>query len=823
MMHAPTDQTAPQARRDYYGDPLPPGALARMGSVQLRHQTAHLAFCADGKTLVSASWDATVRFWDVAKGRQLRQTHLRLPKPLPNRPGSAIAGLSPDGKVVAAFAEESLDLYDTTTGESLRRLPTTGAGHKSLSFSADGKLLAARIGIADNYTIHLWELPTGKERFHRDKLNQVGTCILSPNGTLLAFDTGDEMLHLLDTATGRELGKVPGQEWRFAFSPDGKLLAAAMNYNGKAQVTIWETAGLKKRATFRQSGLIERGIERSCLTFSPDGKLLVLGGLEALVVWDVATAQERVRLEDREAKELVFTPDGKTLACAGLFEIHLWNIDTGERLHARAGHDNWVESLAVSPDGKLASIAWYDPVVRLWNADTGEPLPLSLRYDEGLRSCAFTSDGRLLISDLSHVVRLLDTSTGKEQRHFVVKDRKTGKQGQGILVSYLSADGKCLAVVNQDQGLAQLTLFDARTGELLAQRPFKGGFSSFTPDGEKVTVDGREQLTIEDTRTGRQVAAIPGDLGKPAAFSSDGKFLAVGMRKTEEDAPGGGWKPLGLRVIEMASREEIFHAEGWIEFTAFSPNGRRLVAADPESLRVWDVETGDLLLRRPWPANSAHGPLLTPISSLAFLPNGRSVATGMNDGTVLVWDITPSMQPKKEAGKTLTDKELEVLWSDLAGGARQAHRAICALAASPKRALPFLAEHLRPVTLVDPERVDRLLSDLDSEHFALRETAARQLEDMGSQIEPALRRVLAGKPSLEVRNRVRAIQDKLQGVPPSATLRNLRAIHVLETLGTQEAKNLLGKLAQGAAEARLTREAKAALNRLSRQQPVRTP
>ncbi len=832
VAHAPIVETAPRARNDYYGDPLPPGALARMGSVQLRHERAHLAFSADGKTLISAGRDAAVRFWDMATGRQLRQTRIQLPKPSPWRGGSTIVGLSPDGKVVAAFDGESFHLYDATTGEKLRRLPTAGFDHKSLTFSAAGKRLAALIISENNVAIRLWELSTGKERFHLlEKPNQVLSCILSPDSKLLAFHTADEMVHLLDTTTGRELAKARGKGECFAFSPNGKLLAAAANDNGKATVTLWETGRLEKRATFQTSVPIGHwAIEAPCLTFSPDGELLVLGGLEALVIWDVPTAKERMRLDDHWAKGLLFAPDGKTLACAGEFEIRLWNLDTGQRLHARAGHDSEVHSVAVSPDGRtVASVGWFDPLVRLWDAVTGKPLSLSPRHDTGLVSCAFTSDGRLLLSGDPDVVRLLDASTGVEQRRFVIKNRKPGKHDQYILVSHLSTDGKRLAVVsgtpmpglvNQPPG--QLTVFDARTGELLAQRVFNCWDSSFTPDGEAVTVDGREQMTIEETRTGRQIAVIAGDLGNPKPFSSDGKFLAVGVRKTTGGKPWGGWTPLGLRIIEMASREEIFHVDGWIEWTTFSPDGRRLATADPESLRLWDVETGDLLLRRPWPANCAKGGSSTPTRSLAFLPNGRALVAGMADGTLLVWDMTPPMR-SKEIGKALTDRELEVLWSDLAGGARQAHRAICTLAASPKQALPFLAEHLRPVTLVDPKRVDRLLADLDSEQFTVREAAARQLEDMGSQIEPALRRVLAGKPSLEVRNRVRAIQDKLHGVPPPTTLRNLRAIHVLETLATEEARDLLEKLVQGAAEARLTREAKAALDRLSRQQPVRTP
>lgn len=136
---------------------------------------------------------------------------------------------------------------------------------------------------------------------------------------------------------------------------------------------------------------------------------------------------------------------------------------------------------------------------------------------------------------------------------------------------------------------------------------------------------------------------------------------------------------------------------------------------------------------------------------------------------------------------------------------------------SPARSLPFLADHLRPVAGVDAKRVAQLLADLDSEQFAVRDTAAKELAQMGEQIEPALRRVLEGKPSLEVRQRVQGILGSLRGVPPAATLRTLRAMEVLERAATPEARQILRKLAEGAPGARETRAAKAALERLAEQ------
>ncbi|HEY7312523.1 MAG TPA: hypothetical protein VH643_24375 [Gemmataceae bacterium] len=799
-----------KTKKDYYGDPLPAGALARMGSVQLRHEQAQVAFSADGKMLISAAHpDRRVRFWDMATGREARQTRIQS--------GVAVAGLSPDGKILAAFGDETLHVFDTTKGKELRRLPAKGKGHQTVVFSADGKLLATLIGIADNYAIRLWDLSSGKERFALDRLSQANNLMLSANGKWLAYHAADDRLHVWDTTEKREVckGEVGGQDR--TISPDGKTIAAA-NYKGT--VTLWETDGLKKVATLQPSSAVSgRFIETPRLAFSADGKLLAVGGLEALVVWDVAARKEQRLLADRTAKEVRFSPDGKTLACAGRFEIRLWNLATGKRLHDRPGHDTYIQSVAVSLDGKtVASIAGTDPVVRLWDAATGKPREWFPKHNSWVRSVAFASDGRLLVAGGFGVLRLLDAD-GAELRRFVVKDHKSGRQNHEVLVAHLSADDKRLSAISVGLGQNghQLTVWDARTGERLACRPFRGEMDSrFSKDGERVTLSSRERLILEDTRTGGERGSIPGDLGRPVAFSPDGALLAVGIHKTVEAPPGGpaGYEPLGVRVAEIASAQEIFHVEGWIDFAAFSPDGRLLVTADTKALRLWDVATGERLLSRTWPDNFVRHPTLTPIYSLAFLPNSRALVTGLNDGTLLVWDLTPE-SPSRTRARHLDRKELDALWADLAGEARKAHRALHTLTEAPDDALPMLAERLRPPAPVDAKRVEKLLSDLDSERFAVRDAAAKELIRMGEQIEPALRRVLNGKPSLEVRNRVQAIQTSLHGAPPAPTLRTLRAIRALERFGTPEARHILRKLAGGAAEARATREAKKALDRLA--------
>jgi HEAT repeat protein len=128
----------------------------------------------------------------------------------------------------------------------------------------------------------------------------------------------------------------------------------------------------------------------------------------------------------------------------------------------------------------------------------------------------------------------------------------------------------------------------------------------------------------------------------------------------------------------------------------------------------------------------------------------------------------------------------------------------------------FLNEHLKPVA-IDLERIQRLIADLDSEQFAVRRRAGIELEKVGEPAVPALRKTLEGEPSTEVRRRVGELLSKISGTAPRGELlRTLRAIEVLETIGTPEAKAALDNLAKGTTGATITRAAEAALERLRR-------
>jgi hypothetical protein len=199
------------------------------------------------------------------------------------------------------------------------------------------------------------------------------------------------------------------------------------------------------------------------------------------------------------------------------------------------------------------------------------------------------------------------------------------------------------------------------------------------------------------------------------------------------------------------------------------------------------------------------------VGALAFTPDGRTLATGSGDSTILLWDLTGHAQDGRPRHEGLSPDRLERCWADLRGDARAAYRAVWALACNPREAAPFLDRQLG-LAPADPSRLARLVAALDADSFADREPATAELERLGDAAAPALRKLRDDAASAEARRRADALLDKLASGPE--WLRARRAVAALEYAGTREARRVLEGLATGSGGSRLAAEARAALDRL---------
>src|SRR5262249_37572115 len=205
---AARDQSEPKKGEriltDRFGDPLPVGAVGRLGTVRLRHgdDINGVAFSPNGKTLASTSLDRTVRLWDMSTGKEL----LRF---LGHHNGEPRAvAFSPDGKTVASAAvpgDWSIRLWDAATGKELVRIYDDGGWFGQVVFSPDGKTLASG---CHGHQVKIWDVATGK-LIHCCNKGEKGTfgvpVAYSPDGKMLASGGNDGTIRLFDVQSGKEI------------------------------------------------------------------------------------------------------------------------------------------------------------------------------------------------------------------------------------------------------------------------------------------------------------------------------------------------------------------------------------------------------------------------------------------------------------------------------------------------------------------------------------------------------------------------------------------------------------------------------------------
>jgi WD40 repeat protein len=832
-------EKARRAATDCYGDPLPEGASARFGSVRWRHlkQVANVAFSPKGDLLVSTGYDDKVRVWEASSGKLLRAYAYD------SRWRAGLA-FSPDGKTVAigipsagairflditngterrtssgheggiyglAFApgglvlasggpDKIVRLWDTATGKEIRRL----IGHReavyAVAFSSAGDLLAS--GSPDG-EIRLWHAGTGKAirsvkvctpKTWANQMHGVSTLALSPNGKILAAGTewseDGRAVSLWDTATGKLLRLLPGYEEEsyitsLAFTPDGRLLAVGAS---TSPLRLWDVATGK-----RVYELPERGV--TAVDFSKNGKALAAGGCDGLVrIWDVATGKEQPRPSPLrgEVTSLVFSADGKRLVTrnsgahswsTGQYMmggcVCLWDAVTGKplrQIQEVAKPSAWASchSLALLPDGRTLLAAASEDSLGFWDLEAGQAIRRLSFAKTPVYSFALSPDGKLLAAEVfdphDYRISLREVASGKEVRALTASWKQGGRGS---------------------------------------------GQAEFSPDGQTLAVGRGRTAYLWDIHTGKKRRGLGGH-NHPVgaiAFSPDGKLLA--SCEVEELRAGSRRMDYILqkdvRVLDVATGKQLVLIEGRqgdFSSIAFSPDGRVLAAANTWGLiRLWEVMTGQELLR--FDGQGAR------VNGLAFRPDGRGLASARSDGTVLVWRLEPFRWQKPSR---LTEADLDLLWTQLGGGdAALAYRAAWSLAAAPAQSVPFLAERLRPVPPITPERMKRLIAELDHKDFRRREAATRELFLLRVRAEPALRKALEGPASEEARRRLRPLLKELDGwlIKDRGTLSSLRALRILEQAGTPQARQLLRRLAEGAPEARLTREAQASLKRMT--------
>ncbi|GGP34266.1 WD40 repeat domain-containing protein [Saccharothrix coeruleofusca] len=586
-----------------------------------REWVSSAVFSPDSRTLATAGNDGTVRLWDVTDPAAPRA----LGPPLEGRGGTIyLLAFSPDGRTLATAQEDhNARLWDVTDPAAPRQLGQPLGLHsapvRSIAFSPDGALLA--VG-GDDTTVVLWNVldrdrprPTGTPLTGFD--GTVHSVAFSPDSRTLAAGSEDRTVRLFDVSdpasprpVGKPLTEHKGGVWSVAFSPDGNLLASGSE---DGTTRLWNVTDPAQVLSLGTPMAGRNGIVYA-VGFSPDGHTLATGSQDHVVrLWSLP----KTVLVGHSARTIGprITPDGKTLISGSEDRtLRIWDVsDPTSPRGVEPGapeQDDVVWALAISDDGRTMASA-SDTSVRLWDltdprapTPLGDPLRLRTRYSSPI---AFRPDGRVLATgDDDTSVRLWDISDRAHPRE--LGPPLLGHQGY-VHFAQFTPDGRTLITGSADQTIRLWDVTDPAAAKPLGD-PLEG-HTSPVRSGD-IRPDGRVLATGSDDKTIRLW-----DIGDPAHP-----------------------RPLGDALTG--------HSEAVVAL-AFHPGGHTLASGSADrTLRLWNLATPSRAESLDQVLEGHEGAL----RDLDYSPDGKLLMSTSTDSTVRLWDLDQQRTIDRICAKT---------------------------------------------------------------------------------------------------------------------------------------------------------------------------
>jgi WD40 repeat protein len=605
---------------------LPPGLPEHvtrvLGESRMRHadRVNALAYSPDGRFVASASRDGTAKVWDLGNGREVSTYRGHVDQPDdPTKTATNVMGVTdlafhPKENVIASASGNQVHLWDPATGKVMGKavvnLGKTDKPIKSLAYSPDGKLLA--VG-ADDGILRVVESDTGKAVYTSPSRNaRIEKVAYSPNGKLIAVGDSNSQVAVYApesknpiamSAPGVDLGEVMG----VAFSSDSGAVFTC-GRDGKARLTAGPnpTGASAPNTATKLRDYIGHAGPVTGLAATADGKFIVTSGDDKTVrVWDAASGKQLRSFQGhmKKATAVAVRGDGRQVASASEDgAVRVWDLNTTDDHKAMSESKESLWAVAVSPNGKKLATGGADKLIRIYDPETGK-LESTLDAGAAMTTLAFLPDSNRLVA-----------------------------AGGDKLVKVWDVAAKKVVAELPGHALAVLAVAASEDGKLVVSGSADATVRGFDPDG------GKELWKWPSRKAACGVAVRKG-----------GKYVAVGLADgtlTVLDVSGGTPKELSTQGAHTAG----------VACVAFSPDGTRLATVGGDgALRVWTVGDGGAiapLVKFDGQAapNSSTG--FSPLSTVAFAPDGRFVAAAGADGVVRVWDVQLKSEVRGLRGHT---------------------------------------------------------------------------------------------------------------------------------------------------------------------------
>jgi WD40 repeat protein len=664
--------------------------------------------------------------------------------------------LSPDGKTMTVWNREVVDRWDIP---SLKKIST-------VQFPYSGSLRKVR---------------------------------LRADASLFAVNLNAGGVVFWDPASATEVGRLNDPKLDcnggMEFSPGGKRLATVTRNEGVATIRIWNVATGKSEQSLE---LPEN--EAGEPAVSPDGRMIAFGSKSRNIsLKSLRTGQSPFERNGFETAPvaMVFARLGRLVA-ADDTNICTWDQFSGTMLQ-KISQTRSIFGLLVPPDGRSVIASFRAANPRQFDLNTGAvigtfSLPEAVTLQGGEMS--LSPDGQTLFALGRTAVNAIPLQAGP--RHTLIRwDMKTKELGAGWNVSESQ----------NDMGFDQLSSQYQIAGPYLAES-ICGGRQMLIVANRATISEDQPKITLRDLAIDRAASTIIPALN-PELIQCNRTMLAVVSRMQFDQA--GGRDINSESIIECW---DLFTGERIVDWKtprlshfALSPNSRAIAASYDNEIEFRDL-------------SESHPPVRRQVESavrcFAFSDDGCLLASGLDNGTILIWDVNRLLH-HESYDERLTVNERAACWNEMLRDARVALRAANRLAVDPNGTLPLLRAQLKPIEPIDPKRIESLLANLNSSRFDEREAASRNLAALGEPTRAALQAARKSTSSTEVRNRLSLLLEQLTSIYSPERRRYLRAIALLERIGSMQAAALLGDLAKGEPQALETQLAKESLRRISKQ------